>query len=80
MPQHPTHPQTQTAPPCCTHHLLVADLVHELEALDGLLFGHADVLLLQRHGAIGVVEVEEPLLGVHVQERGHVLIVGQGGR
>jgi hypothetical protein len=30
-------------------HLLVADVVHELEALHGLLLGNANVLLLQRH-------------------------------
>ena len=60
--------------------LLVADLVHELEALKRLLDGDADVLLRERAGAERVVEHEEPLGGVDAHERSHVVVVGQGGR
>ena len=59
--------------------LLVHDVVHELESLHGLLLRDADELLLQGHGAEAVVEEEQPLLGVHPQEGGHVLVVGEGG-
>ena len=34
-----------------------------LEASDGLLLRHADVLLLKRHRPVAVVEVEEPRRG-----------------
>ena len=60
-------------------HLLVHELVHDLEALDGLLLGDADVLLLERHGPVRVVEVEEAAREVDAQEQRHVLVVGQGG-
>ena len=70
-----THTYTHTVP-----YLLVADLVHELEALDRLLLGDADVLLLQGHRPVRVVEVEQSLLGVDLEESSHVLVVGQGGR
>jgi hypothetical protein len=60
-------------------HFLVADLVHELEALQCLLDGDADVLLGERTRAERVVEHEEALGGVHAHERRHVVVVGQRG-
>ena len=45
-----------------------------------LLLGDANVLLLQRHGPVGVVEVVEALVGLDAQEGGEVLVVGQRGR
>mmetsp|Transcript_97903 Transcript_97903/g.274102 ORF Transcript_97903/g.274102 Transcript_97903/m.274102 type:complete len:343 (+) Transcript_97903:4089-5117(+) len=62
------------------HELLVADLVHGVEALDGLLVRDADVGLLQRAGPVLVAKIEEPPLGVDAQEDGHVLVVRQRGR
>ena len=60
-------------------YLLVNDLVHNLEPLNGLLFRDADVLLLERHGTEAVVEVEESLVVLDAQEGGNVLVVGQSG-
>ena len=60
-------------------HLLVADLVHELEALQRLLDGDADVLLRKGAGAEGVVKVEEADVGLDAQEGADVLVVGQRG-
>lgn len=45
--------------------LLVADLVHELEALQGFLHVDADVLLIQRAGTVAIVKVEQTLVLVH---------------
>ena len=59
------------------HHLLVADVVHQLEPLQGLLHGDADELLLQRTRTETVVEDEQPLRRVHTEEGGDVLEVGQ---
>eukprot|EP00959_Pyramimonas_sp_CCMP1952_P223301 4668183-Pyramimonas_sp.AAC.1 len=61
------------------HDLVVADLVHELEALERLLDVDADVLLRQRARAERVVKHKQPLRGVHAHEGGHVLKVGQRG-
>jgi hypothetical protein len=58
--------------------LLVADLIHELEALQRLLDGDADVLLRERARPEGIVKVEEAGVGLHSQEAGHVLKVGKG--
>ena len=63
----------------CATCLLVADLIHELEALQGLLDGDAHVLLRQGDGPVGGVKVEQAHFLLHPQEGGHVLIVGQGG-
>lgn len=60
-------------------YLFVADLVHELESFDGLFLGDTDVLLLQGHGPVRVVEVEQPLRWVNVEEGGNVLVVWQSG-
>lgn len=60
-------------------HLLVADFVHELKALQWLFDHHSDVLLRQWAGAVGVVKVKEALVGGHPQEGCHVLKVGQRG-
>mmetsp|Transcript_40327 Transcript_40327/g.94748 ORF Transcript_40327/g.94748 Transcript_40327/m.94748 type:complete len:681 (-) Transcript_40327:488-2530(-) len=59
------------------HDLVVGDLVHELEALERLLLRDADVLLLERHGAVRVVEVEQTRLRLDPEQRRHVLVVGQ---
>lgn len=58
--------------------LLVADLIHELEALQGLLDADTNVLLGQGAGPEAVVKVEQPLVWLHTQEGCHILIVGQG--
>ena len=60
-------------------HLVVADLVHELEALQRLLDVDADVLLGQRAGPVGGVKVEEAHVRLHTQEGGHILVVWQRG-
>mmetsp|Transcript_62196 Transcript_62196/g.148188 ORF Transcript_62196/g.148188 Transcript_62196/m.148188 type:complete len:1090 (-) Transcript_62196:715-3984(-) len=60
--------------------LIVADLVHELEALERLLLRDPDVLLLQRARPVRVIEVKEALLLVDAQHRRHVLVVGQRRR
>mmetsp|Transcript_113777 Transcript_113777/g.326944 ORF Transcript_113777/g.326944 Transcript_113777/m.326944 type:complete len:647 (+) Transcript_113777:4106-6046(+) len=61
------------------HELLVADLVHCVEALDRLLVRDADVCLLQGAWAVLVAEVEQALLRVHAEENGDILVVRQGG-
>mmetsp|Transcript_117329 Transcript_117329/g.373813 ORF Transcript_117329/g.373813 Transcript_117329/m.373813 type:complete len:463 (+) Transcript_117329:4361-5749(+) len=62
------------------HELLVADLVHGVEALDGLLVGDTDVGLLERHGPVLAAEVKQALVGLHAQEDGDVLVIRQRGR
>lgn len=57
--------------------LVVADLVHELEALQRLALRDAHVLLRQRAGPEGIVEVEKAHVGLDAQEGGDVLVVGQ---
>mmetsp|Transcript_96000 Transcript_96000/g.248261 ORF Transcript_96000/g.248261 Transcript_96000/m.248261 type:complete len:215 (-) Transcript_96000:1286-1930(-) len=59
------------------HELLVADLVHGVEALDRLLVCDTNVRLLERHRAELVTEVVQALLRVDAQEDGHILVVGQ---
>lgn len=60
----PTRPHTPYLVLAGTvQNLLVADLVHELETLQGLLHADADVLLVQGAGAVRVVE-EKQALGV----------------
>ena len=59
--------------------LVVADLIHELEALQGLADGDADVLLRQWTWPEAVVKVEQALIALDSQEGSHILIVGQGG-
>ncbi len=58
--------------------LLVADFIHELEALQGLLDTDTDILLGQGTGPEAVVKVKEALVWLDTQECCHVLIVGQG--
>eukprot|EP00959_Pyramimonas_sp_CCMP1952_P161723 3381661-Pyramimonas_sp.AAC.1 len=60
-------------------HLVVADLVHEGEALDEVGLAHADVGLREGHRAVGCVEVEQAGGLAHAQKLGNVLVVGQGG-
>ena len=60
-------------------HLVVADLVHELEALEGLPHSDTDVLLSQGNRPEAVVKIEQALVPFHTQEGCHVLIVGQRG-
>ena len=60
--------------------LLVADLVHELKALQRLLDADTNVLLCQGAGPEAVVEVEQPLVWLHTQESCHILVVGKSGR
>mmetsp|Transcript_57678 Transcript_57678/g.103595 ORF Transcript_57678/g.103595 Transcript_57678/m.103595 type:complete len:297 (+) Transcript_57678:4096-4986(+) len=62
------------------HQLLIAHLVHGVEALDGLLVRNADVRLLEWHWAVLVAKVEEALLRIHPEEDGDILVVGQRGR
>ena len=59
-------------------HLLVNDIVHDLEPLDRLLLHDSDVLLFQRHRPERIVEVEETFLG-HSQETSDVFVVRQSG-
>mmetsp|Transcript_19882 Transcript_19882/g.59474 ORF Transcript_19882/g.59474 Transcript_19882/m.59474 type:complete len:1131 (-) Transcript_19882:1421-4813(-) len=61
------------------HELLVADLVHGVEALDRLFVGDTDVRLLQWHRPVLVPEVEQALLWVHSQKDGHVLVIRERG-
>ena len=58
-------------------HLLVADLVHDLEPLKGFLHGDADELLLQGARAEAVVKHEQALGRVDAEERSDVLKVWQ---
>ena len=66
--------------PSMLQHLLVDNLVHDLEPLDGLLLCDTDKLLLQGHGPETVVKEEETLGGLHPQEGSNILVVGQCGR
>ena len=59
-------------------HLFVADLVHDLESLEGFLDFNADVKLGQGHGTVRIVKVEQ-IGPLHPQKAGHVSVVGQGG-
>ena len=63
----------------CQTDLFVADLVHELEALQGLLDADANVLLRQGAGPEAVVEVKEALVRLHTQEGRHILVIGKRG-
>mmetsp|Transcript_9219 Transcript_9219/g.31869 ORF Transcript_9219/g.31869 Transcript_9219/m.31869 type:complete len:371 (+) Transcript_9219:5572-6684(+) len=60
-------------------HLVIAQLIHQLQALQRLLQCDAQEVLLQRAGPEGVVKDEETLVKVHAEEHGHVLVVRQGG-
>ena len=62
-------PSTHLVLSRAVHHLLVADLIHELEALQRLLHIDANVLLVQRAGAVAVVKVEQTLVLVHPEGR-----------
>ncbi len=53
---------------------------NHLEPLHSLLLGDANIGLLQGDGPEAVVKEEEPLGGVHPEEGGHILVVGEGGR
>ena len=64
---------------CSVHDLVVADLVHELEALQGLLDRHTDERLRERAGPVRRVEEEKALALVHAQQRGDILVVWQRG-
>jgi hypothetical protein len=46
---------------CLVKHFFIDNIIHGLESLESLLFGHSNVLLLQRHRAETVVKVEEAL-------------------
>ena len=63
----------------CQTYLFVANLVHELEALQRLLDANANVLLRQGAGPEAVVKVEEALVRLHTQEGCHILVVGKSG-
>jgi hypothetical protein len=60
--------------------LLVAELVEEGVAADGLLLGDADVLLLQGHRPVRVVEIKEAAVRPHAQQRRDVFKIGQRRR
>ena len=57
--------------------LLVADFIHELEALQRLLDTDADVLLRQGARPEAVVKVEQALVGLDTQKGCHIFVVGQ---
>ena len=59
--------------------LLIADLIHDLETLQGLLHIDTDVLLSQRAGPEAVVEVEQAFVVLDPQESSDIVKVGQGG-
>ena len=62
-----------------SYDFVIDDFVHELQALDGLLLGNADVLLLQRYWAETVVKIEETLAWIYAEECRDILVIGQGG-
>ena len=74
------HEDEDLVPARLRQHLLVADLVHQLEPLERLLLGDADVLLLQRHGPEAVVEEEHARGRVDAEQLRHVRKVGQRRR
>ena len=53
-------------------YLFVANFIHELKSLQGLLLSDAYVLLLQRNGAKRVVEEKQPLIRLHTQKSRYV--------
>ncbi len=57
--------------------LVVADLIHELEALQRLAHCDANVLLGQRTWPEAVVEVEETLVPLDTEEGSHILVIWQ---
>ena len=57
----------------------VADIVNDLELLDGLLVGDTNEFLLQRTWSESAVKVEEALVWVYTQEAGYVAVVGKSG-
>ena len=59
-------------------YLFVADLIHQLETLQGLLDADSNVLLCQGAGPEAVVKVEKALVRLHTQKGCHILIVGEG--
>ena len=74
------HEDEDLVPARLRQHLLVADLVHQLEPLERLLLGDADVLLLQRHGPEAVVEEEHARGRLDAEQLRHVREVGQRRR
>lgn len=58
------------------HYLLEAKLVHELEALEGLLYVNSNKVQLKRNRAERIREGEK-VLRLHAEECGHVAVVGQ---
>ena len=62
---------------CLLHDFFIGNFVHELEALERLLFRDSDILLLQRHRPEAVVEIIQALLRRDAAQRRHVLVVGQ---
>ncbi|RUS26118.1 hypothetical protein BC938DRAFT_471207 [Jimgerdemannia flammicorona] len=61
------------------HDLVVADFVHDLEALDGLLLRDANELLLEGARTICGVEEEESRFRIDAQEACDVLVVRERG-
>ena len=70
-------PHTHLVLPGAIDDLFVANLVHELEALQGFLDVDANVLLVQRAGAVAVVKVEQTLVLVHPEFVWGILIERQ---
>lgn len=62
------------------HDLLVDDVIHHLEALNGLLLGDTDICVFQWHGTVAVVEEEQPFGWVDTQERSYIFVIGQCSR
>ena len=60
--------------------LLVDNLVHDLEALHGLLFRNSHIRLLQWHWTVAVVKEEQSLGRIDAQEGGNIFVVRQSGR
>mmetsp|Transcript_43794 Transcript_43794/g.78592 ORF Transcript_43794/g.78592 Transcript_43794/m.78592 type:complete len:219 (-) Transcript_43794:236-892(-) len=61
------------------HRLLVADFVLELESSKSVAFGDSQILHLERHGTVRVIEEEHAFFGIDAQKGGDVGVVGQCG-
>mmetsp|Transcript_8552 Transcript_8552/g.20310 ORF Transcript_8552/g.20310 Transcript_8552/m.20310 type:complete len:405 (+) Transcript_8552:1211-2425(+) len=64
---------------CVLHQLLVANFVHGVEALDGLLVCDTNVSLLQWDRPVVVSKVVQALLRIDAQKDCYILVVGQRG-
>mmetsp|Transcript_54352 Transcript_54352/g.65401 ORF Transcript_54352/g.65401 Transcript_54352/m.65401 type:complete len:151 (-) Transcript_54352:756-1208(-) len=58
--------------------LVVTNLVHQLKPFERVLLRNTNVLLLERHGAVGMIEEEATPVG-YPEECGDILVIGQCG-